>query len=88
MAISAVAALTAWGVWDTWMSVWGDVSGCMEELSKRDWGADLEMCRLARQCCRNQRHCDRYILLIGGVWIRAPGRKGPLTRTCQCFLLT
>jgi len=36
MAISAVAALTAWGVWDTWMSVWGGVSCCMEELSKRD----------------------------------------------------
>jgi hypothetical protein len=36
MAISAVAALTAWGVWDTWMSIWGDVSCCMKELNKRD----------------------------------------------------
>lgn len=86
IAISAVAALTAWGVWDTWMPEREvSIAVCCGGVGKGR-RTDFEMCRLIRRCCRNRLRCGRYISLKMGVSRRARRRKVLSSGTCQHFL--
>ncbi len=78
--MSAVAALTARGVWDTWIS--SIEKSVLHLEGKAEKRTNLEMCRLRRRCYRNQRHYGKCISKRAGVLRRVQRRKGLLTGFC------